>query len=100
MRVDDPNIPLLKYSEKILILDKLKDHDKVPLVHAFGWVRQPDPLQDVSLIREDEDVLERRVVLSNRQDLGFVGGDGDGSAEGGDGDEHVFMAEPVEPLPK
>lgn len=100
MRVDDPYIPLLKYSQKILILDKLKDHDKVPLVHAFRRVRQPDPLQDVSFIREDEDVLEGRVIFSNRQNLGLVWGDGYLSAEGSDGDEHVLVAEPVEPLPK
>lgn len=100
MRVDDPYIPLLKYSQKILILDKLKDHDKVPLVHAFRRVGQSDPLQDVSFIREDKDVFEGGVIFSNRQNLGLVGGDGYGSTEGSNRHEHVLMAEPVEPLPK
>lgn len=72
MRVDDPYIPLLKYSQKILILDKLKDHDKVPLVHAFRRVGQSDPLQDVSFIREDEDIFEGGVIFSDRQNLGLV----------------------------
>ena len=95
MRVDQPNISLLKQNKKHLILQKLEADNDV--LHR---IIQPDTLNDITLITEDTDVLYGRVILPDCKNFSFVRCECNGSAEGGNCNEHVLVAEPVEPLPE
>ena len=95
MRVDQPNVALLKQNKEHLILQKLEaDND---ILHG---VSQPDTSGYIALVAEDTDVLDRRVLLPDGQNFSLVGSDSNRSTEGGNCDEHILVAEPVEPLPK
>jgi hypothetical protein len=93
VRVDDPELSLLEDAEEELILDEEEGDDDV----AEGVV-EADALHDLALVGVDANVLERGVVLPQRQNLGLVGGDCDGSSVGSDRDEHILVVQSIEPL--
>ena len=95
MGVDDPDFSLLEDAEEVLIADEVESDDDM----AEG-VGETDSLHDFSLIGEDADVFEWGVILPEGEDLGLIGSYGDLSTVAGHSDQHVFVTQPIEPLPE
>ena len=95
MRIDDPNISLLEDTQQVLILDKLKHHNDVS-----KRLVQSDPLHYLSLVRKDTNILQRRIIFPQSQNLCLIRSDSYLSTERCNSDKHVFMTESIEPLSK
>lgn len=64
--------------------------------YVLEGVVQADFGVDLAFVGEETNEVDGGVVFAEGEDLAFIGGDGDGSTMGCDGDKHVLVVESVE----